>query len=258
LNQAVPEIVFSGHSGETEMHFHARNIFLGILSGFCVVALPCLTMVSSVKADMAVGLEAFAVKDYQRAYREFEDAWKTGDPNAAYNIGLMHDGGYGVPNSRMEAAKWYQIAADRGVADAMNLLAIRYMRGVGVHKDTHKALTLFFRAASKGHAPARFSLGALYYSGQGPLKTDVPKAIQLFTDSANSGHPPAQFALGKLLLEDEFVEVDKIAAWQWLMLASEGGQNDARRALDKLTPEMTSLQLSNARAALAATRRASK
>ncbi|MBT3789840.1 MAG: sel1 repeat family protein [Alphaproteobacteria bacterium] len=206
--------------------------------------------ITTAYADMATGLEAFAVKDYKRAYREFESAWKAGDAGAAYNLGMMYDGGYGVSNSRMEAAKWYRLAADRDIVEAMNVLGIAYMRGVGVHKDPHMALELFFRAASKGYAPAQFSLGALYYAGTGPLKTDVQKAIELFTRSANAGHPPAQLALGQLLLEDQYVEMDRIAAWQWLALALEGGERSAQRALDKLATKMTSSEMTKANEAL--------
>jgi len=90
----------------------------------------------------------------------------------------------------------------------------------------------------------------LYYAGTGPLKTDVQKAIELFTRSANAGHPPAQLALGQLLLEDQYVEMDRIAAWQWLALALEGGERSAQRALDKLATKMTSSEMTKANEAL--------
>jgi uncharacterized protein len=232
------------------MHAFKQKILKSLIAGLVAISLTGISTVSAVRADMKTGLEAFAVKDYQRAYREFEAAWKAGDPAAAYNIGMMYDGGYGVHNSSMEATRWYRLAADRGIVEAMNVLGIAYMRGKGVHKDFHAALELFFKAAALGDAPAQYSLGALYYSGRGPLKTNVPKAIELFTAAANGGHAPAQFGLGQLLLEDNIVEVDKIAAWQWLALALEGGQRRAKSIFDKLTTQMSPAELSEAKAAM--------
>ena len=232
------------------MRVRSQTILKPVITGLVAVILVGILSISTVQADMKTGLEAFAVKDYKRAYREFEAAWKVGDPAAAYNIGMMYDGGYGVSNSHMEATRWYRLAADRGIVEAMNVLGIAYMRGRGVREDFHAALELFFKAAALGYAPAHYSLGALYYSGLGPLKINAAKAIELFTESANAGHAPAQFAVGQLLLEDNVVEVDKIAAWQWLALALEGGQRMARRPFDKLTAQMTPAELSEAKTAL--------
>jgi uncharacterized protein len=202
--------------------------------------------VSATWADMATGTEAFAVKDYKRAFREFEAAWKTGDPRAAYNIGLMYDGGYGVGSSNMEAANWYRIAADKGVPEAQDILAGRYMRGVGVHRDTHKALELFILASSKGFAPSQYHLGVMYFSGLGPLKKDLVRAVELLTLSANAGHPPAQHALGELLRGHEDIEADPVLAWQWLAMAVDGGERSARRSLKKLGEEMSAVDLQRA------------
>jgi len=99
-----------------------RPSFPSLHALIVLAVISCLALSSAVRADMSVGAEAFAVKDYKRAYREFEAAWKAGDARAAYNLGMMHGGGYGVGSSKMEAAKWYRLAADGGVAEAQNIL----------------------------------------------------------------------------------------------------------------------------------------
>jgi len=43
----------------------------------------------------------------------------------------------------------------------------RYARGVGVAKDTQKAVKLFCKSARKGDTDAKFELGRLYAFGQG-------------------------------------------------------------------------------------------
>jgi len=214
-----------------------------------LAAICSLILLPAARADMSVGVEAFAVKDYKRAYREFETAWKAGDPKAAYNLGMMHGGGYGIGSSKMEAAKWYRLAADGGVAEAQNIMGAWYQRGVGVRKDPYMALEMYIKSASSGYAPARFNLGIMYYSGLGLLKKDLPKAVELFSLSANAGHAPAQYALGELLNSHEEIEANRIVAWQWLALAVDGGENAARRSLEKLTAELPAPDLASARAA---------
>ena len=44
--------------------------------------------------------------------------------------------------------------------------------------------------------------------------------------------------------------MDRIAAWQWLALALEGGERSAQRALDKLATKMTSSEMTKANEAL--------
>jgi TPR repeat protein len=228
-----------------KIHFALGCRLAGIVLASLFLAVPGPG--STAWADMAVGTEAFAVKDYKRAYREFESAWKAGDPRAAYNLGMMHGGGYGVANSNMEAAKWYRLAADQGVNEAMDILGSWYLRGVGVRKDPHMALAFFMRAATAGFAPSRYHLGLMYFADIGPLKKDLAKAIELFSSAANADHAPAQFALGELLNGYEGIQPDRIVAWQWLALAVDGGERQARRALQKLTSELSVTDLAAAR-----------
>lgn len=82
-------------------------------------------------------------------------------------------------NNIPEAARWYRLAADNGVAHAQFALARMYATGEGVpKKDFTEAARLYQLAADQEHAAARFFLGVCYARGEG-VPTDLVKAAQL-------------------------------------------------------------------------------
>ncbi len=76
--------------------------------------------------DYNKGLEAYDAGDYQTALQEWRPLANEGDADAQYNLGLMYDGGKGVPLDDAEAVKWYRLAADQGDADAQTNLGLMY------------------------------------------------------------------------------------------------------------------------------------
>ena len=56
-------------------------------------------------------------QDYGRAYKLFLEA-SGASSSAAYNVGLMHERGWGRPPNLVEAGAWYSIAADNGGSGA--------------------------------------------------------------------------------------------------------------------------------------------
>jgi TPR repeat protein len=51
------------------------------------------------------------------------------------DLGFMYSKGQGVPEDHKEAAKWYQLAADQGLAKAQYNLGHSYANGQGVPSD---------------------------------------------------------------------------------------------------------------------------
>ena len=43
-------------------------------------------------------------------------------PHGQYNLGFMYENGRGVRRDRLEAARWYRMAADQGHENARNAL----------------------------------------------------------------------------------------------------------------------------------------
>jgi len=74
-----------------------------------------------------------------------------GDAEAQYYVARIHANGMdNVPVDYAEAARWYQKAADQGFSEAKQELGYLYERGLGVEKDTLKALNLQRDASGLG------------------------------------------------------------------------------------------------------------
>jgi TPR repeat protein len=97
-------------------------------------------------AELAAGLSAYSVGDHQRALKFFQEAADKGVADAQFYTGLMHAEGQGVAQSYAEAVKWYEKAAAQNQPDALFALAKLYVIGSGVAPDSAKAIELYERA----------------------------------------------------------------------------------------------------------------
>jgi len=78
----------------------------------------------------------------------------------------------------------------------------RYARGVGVAKDTHKAIKLFCKSARKGDTDAQFELGQLYAFGQG-IERDWELATAWYREAVKDKSRKAQAMLEILKVQDQ-------------------------------------------------------
>jgi TPR repeat protein len=97
-------------------------------------------------------IHTYGCADYPKAFGMIVPLAKGGHALAQYQMGLMLEQGQGTPADLAEAYKWYQKAADQGIADAYFALGQIYYRGVVVPKDMTQAMISFDVAARLGHA----------------------------------------------------------------------------------------------------------
>lgn len=128
----------------------------------------------------------------------------------------------GAQKNKAEAAKWFEKAANKGNAYAMNKLAAIYYFGNGVDKDINNAIKWFEKAASKKYARAMYNLGHIYFT-----KMDHNKAIEWFEKAANKGHADAMCSLGYFY----FLKGNLCEAIEWFKNAAYKGNTDAMRNL---------------------------
>jgi hypothetical protein len=102
------------------------------------------------------------------------------------------------------------MAADRGDADAMDLVGWMYFRGVGVAGNPDIAVG-YFKAAAGKSAAACWNLGQCYFAAQG-VEQDVPKALELWKKAAAMGHGRAASAAAMAYLAGEGVAPDPAQA----------------------------------------------
>ena len=92
------------------------------------------------------GLKAFESEDYDRAYRIWQPLADSGDPVAQYSLGkLFERGGGAVRQDFAQAARWYRVAAEQGIAAAQNNLALMHAQVRGLPRDVEKAIGLYER-----------------------------------------------------------------------------------------------------------------
>lgn len=97
-----------------------------------ITAALMLVSTVSVAADFNAGMAAYERQDYTTAAEEFSALAEAGDNHAQYMLGRLYAEGNGVQRDRVQAHKWYNIAAARGhihAAQARDALARDMRRG---------------------------------------------------------------------------------------------------------------------------------
>lgn len=101
--------------------------------------------------DLAYG--AFQRGYYLSAFGLAIPRAEAGDKAAQTLVGLIFEGGYGVPRDPVQAVSWYGFAADGGDPKAQFALGSMYLEGRGVPSDRAKAADYFEKAAANGKSP---------------------------------------------------------------------------------------------------------
>ncbi len=126
--------------------------------------------------DMAFG--AFQRGFYLSALSLAIPRAEAGDTAAQTLLGLIYEGGYGVPRDEQLASDWYRFAADGGDRQAQFALGMMYLDGRGVPRDPAKAADLFEKAAASGEISSTYNLAILYLQGTARPADPVRAAVQ--------------------------------------------------------------------------------
>jgi TPR repeat protein len=110
----------------------------------------------------------------------------------------MYFTGRGVPRDDQQAALWFLAAAEQGIPEAQNNLAVLFYRGEGVPVDYRRAAYWAQRGADQGYAPAQADLAYLYEQGKG-VSLDYAKAYMWYSRAAASGDKKAVSRLKPLI-----------------------------------------------------------
>ena len=127
--------------------------------------------------DYNAGQSAYATGRFVEALRIWRPLAESGDPRAAFGLGLLYDLGEGVGQDAAAAYVWYRTAAEAGVVAAEFNIAVMCDSGVGTARNAAEAAVWYARAAAHGIARAEYNLAQLYAAGDGvPRNLDVAKA----------------------------------------------------------------------------------
>jgi TPR repeat protein len=116
----------------------------------CSKLLRALVMLMAIGGAASAGPFEDAVAAYQRgdyatALRLWHPLAEQGDADAQFHLGVVYESGQGVLRSEAEAIKWYRKAAEQGDAVAQFDLGVIYAKGVS---PNHGEAALWYRLAA--------------------------------------------------------------------------------------------------------------
>ncbi|HYE45399.1 MAG TPA: peptidoglycan-binding protein [Caulobacter sp.] len=130
-------------------------------------------------------------------------------------------------------------AANQGHAPAQFYLAKLYENGEGgVAKDLAAARQWTERAAQGGDRRAMHNLGLFYFEGQGGAK-NLTTAAQWFRRAADLGLTDSQYNLGMIYEQGLGVEQNNAEAYKWYLIASRGGDAEARSSAEQIRRQLS-------------------
>lgn len=171
----------------------------------------------------------------------FEKSASRGHPGAQFSLGWMYEQGNGVPQDFSKAAEWYQKAANQGDATAQRNLGSLYENGRGVPRDIPKSLEFYRKAALQGDSQAQMNISRLEKEipkNLGAVSSEMtestasePTLVEILEKRGEQGDPEAQYNLGHMYEKGIGVRKNTILAVKWYRLASNQGNEEAKKAL---------------------------
>jgi TPR repeat protein len=137
-------------------------------------------------------------REVQESRRWTQLAAEGGLADAMDNMGQAMEYGIGGPQDLALAAEWYQRGAQAGSAHAMNNLGTLYERGMGVTKSAAAAADWYQRAGEAGNTRAFVNLAVLLEKGGEGLSQDLSGAVASYLRAAEAGDLNAMNNLGNM------------------------------------------------------------
>jgi hypothetical protein len=137
-------------------------------------------------ADFAAGLSAYNSGDFIGAFRIWLALAEGGDPAAQAGLGFLYHKGLGVVPDDLEAATWFERAADRGQAEAQLLLGTLYFFGKGVTQSYVRAFEWCELAQIHGQADGGECRDAALESMSGEQMAESFHLVTQWLDSHES------------------------------------------------------------------------
>lgn len=169
--------------------------------------------------------------DPSKAVQFYRQSASKNHPGAMARLGkacLKDD--LGLSGRYKEGVKWLKRAtdvADRQYPNAPYDLGLLHETGYGedIFQDLTYAAQLFTRAAELGHVEAYYRMGDAYEHGKLNCPRDAALSVHFYTGAAQGGHSLAMMALCAWYMvgAEPVLEKNEDEAYQWALKASETG-----------------------------------
>jgi uncharacterized protein len=185
---------------------------------------------SSRRAMFELGRAYAANRQIPDAVAAWRKAADKGSSAAMVELGVLYGTGAGVAKDEEQARKLFQRAAEAGNPRGVSNLAA--LGGAGAPSDPARAREMLAKAAET-NAEAQYQLGMILAEGTGGAK-DEAAARSLFEKAAAQNHPGALAQMGEFAEAGRGGPKDKDAAKSYYERAAALGDEDAKKALERL------------------------
>jgi uncharacterized protein len=184
---------------------------------------------SSRRAMYQLGRAYAANGQTAEAMAAWRKAADKGSTSAMVELGVLYATGAGVARDEAQARKLFERAAQAGNPRGISNLAAL---GGGASSDPARARGLLSKAAET-NAEAQYQLGMMLAEGNGGTRDDTA-ARALFEKAAAQNHPGALERMGAFAQEGRGGPKDSDAAKAYYQRAAALGDEDAKKALERL------------------------
>jgi TPR repeat protein len=205
----------------------------------------------SAQAQLRVGLRLIERGLGAKGVRHLARAGRRNCVEAQYQVGRCYLEGQAVPQSRAEAMRWLEPAAERGHAQAQLLVAALFVQGAGyetagrtiatffsdgegAEPDFEAALSWARRAAEQGGVEAQALVGNILTSGPVGLR-DPAQAERWYRLCSEAGYPQGSLGLGLALLRAARSDETLREAALEILKAADAGLSTAQYLLGTMT-----------------------
>jgi uncharacterized protein len=123
--------------------------------------------------------------------------------------------------------------------------------------DYVKAVGMLKPLAEQGNVTAQATLGLLYDTGYG-VPHDLDEAVKWYRMAALQGDKSARYNLGQMYDTGQGVPQDVVRAYMWFALSLASGNDTAAADRDAMAKKMSTKQIAEAKAMVAACQKDSK
>ena len=181
------------------------------------------------------GKRALKEKDYDSAYKFFQQSVDLGNIDAIYELSLCYYRGQGVNEDNDKAIDILRQGLDKGCDNCLFLMGQALAEGEGVDKDLDKAKFYYRKAVDvcsdkKIIGWAQGNLANILWD-EIHSESDKTTVIDLFKESIKNGNEFSMYSLGKIFDDGNKVDRDYLVAYDYYRIAAEHNHPDAQAAL---------------------------
>lgn len=183
-------------------------------------------------------------EDYATAARLLEEAAEEGHREAAYNLAICYQYGYGVEKDLKTAYQLYLRSALQGYGKGLNLVGDFYAQGLGVRQSWREAIKWYLDATVSDDLSAvgyaEWKLAGILARGNG-VEQDVDGAVAWYEKALSHGETRAkeeleQLGVGNTVRVRKARPEDASSIWQLAVtrLGCKCGLDELRQRLEVL------------------------